>query len=296
MMRNTPDSNEEEPPPSDGGEKTPGEPVWIAGFASALNSRRIVKEAATANMEIVTEAPRRALAVTPHPDDCEGGCGGTLSKWIKQSGTEAVVVLCTNGDKGTGDRRMTPARLAATREREQQEAADVMGAKRVIFLSHPDGGLEDTPLFRGQLVRAIRRHKPEVILAIDPFRIFSHTHRDHRVSGQVAVDAAFTYAWNELHFPEQINQEGLETHQVREAYLWGTESPDAFVDISDYLELKAESLSRHVSQMSSDPVRRAERIRKGAARQGEAAGLAYAEGFRRVRFDPGSLAWEFMNS
>ena len=284
------------PSPPGYGQAATGEDVWIAGFASVIIGKQAVQEGTKSKMEIITEAPRRALAVTPHPDDCEGGCGGTLAKWIQESGTEAVVVLCTNGDKGTGDRKMTPARLAATREQEQQEAADVMGAKRVVFLSHPDGGLEDTRLFRGQLVRAIRRYKPEVILCIDPFRMTSHTHRDHRVSGQVAVDAAFTYAWNELHFPEQIHQEGLEAHQVREVYMWGTEFPDAYVDISSHLDLKAESLSRHVSQMSSDPVWRAERIRRGAARQGEAAGLAYAEGFRRIKFEPGSLAWEFMTS
>ena len=246
-------------------------------------------------MEIINDPPRRALAVTPHPDDCEGGCGGTLAKWIKEAGTHAVVVLCTNGDKGTSDREMSPARLAAIREREQQDAADVLGAKEVVFLSHPDGGLEDTPLFRGQLVREIRRHKPEVILCIDPFRSTSHIHRDHRMSGQVALDAAYTYAWNELQFPEQVTQEGLETHRVCEAYLWGSESPDIFVDIGDYLELKAESLGRHVSQMSSDPAERQERIRQGAARQGEAADLAYAEGFRRVRFDLGSLARQLIN-
>ena len=247
-------------------------------------------------MEIINHAPQRALAVTPHPDDCEGGCGGTLAKWIKEAATEAVVVLCTNGDKGTSDRDMTPAKLGAIREQEQQEAADVLGAKEVVFLSHPDGGLEDTMLFRSQLVREIRRHKPEVILCIDPYRSISHTHRDHRVSGQVALDAAFTYAWNPRHFPEQIRREGLEPHRVKEAYLWGTEIPDAFVDITDFMDLKAESLSRHVSQMSSDPVRRAERIRQGAAHQGEPVGLTYAEGFRRIRFDLGSLAWQFMNS
>ena len=273
-----------------------GDEVRIPGFASVITGQQDVKEGTKSNMEIINEAPRQVLAVTPHPDDCEGGCGGTLSKWIKESGTEAVVVLCTNGDKGSRDREMSSARLAATREQEQQEAADVIGVQRVVFLSHPDGGLEDTMLFRGQLVRAIRRYKPEVILCLDPFRGTSHSHRDHRVSGQVALDAAFTYAWNELHFPEQITQEGLETHRVLEAYLWGTEFPDAYVDISDHLELKAESLSKHVSQMGSDPVRRAEWIRRSAARQGEEAGLAYAEGYRRIRFEPGSLAWQFMNS
>ena len=119
-------------------------------------------------MEIITNPPRRVLAVTPHPDDCEGGCGGTLGKWIHESGTEAVIVLCTNGDKGTSDRKMSPARLATIREQEQQDAADLLGAKEVVFLSHPDGELEDTMLFRGQLVREIRRHKPDAVLCIDP--------------------------------------------------------------------------------------------------------------------------------
>lgn len=247
-------------------------------------------------MEIITVPPQRALVVTPHPDDCEGGCGGTLAKWIKESGTEVIVVLCTNGDKGTSDRNMPSGALAAIREREQQEASDVLGAKKVVYLSHPDGGLEDTLVLRGQLVREIRRHRPDAILCVDPYRSVSHTHRDHRISGQVALDAAFTYAWSYRHFPEQITQEGLAPHRVKDAYLWGSESPDAFVDIGDYLNLKVESLGQHASQMSSNPVERAGWIRQGAARQGEPAGMAYAEAFRRIRLDIGSTAWQFLNS
>ena len=80
-------------------------------------------------MEIITDPPRRILVVTPHPDDAEGGCGGTMGKWAKESGTEVVVVLCTNGDKGTSDREMPPQELAITREREQKEASEVLGVK-----------------------------------------------------------------------------------------------------------------------------------------------------------------------
>ena len=247
-------------------------------------------------MEIITDAPRRVLAATPHPDDCEGGCGGTLSKWIKEAETEVVIVLCTNGDKGTSDREMSPARLATTREREQQEAADVMGAKEVVFLSHPDGGLEDSMLFRSQLVREIRRHRPDVILCIDPYRSVSHTHRDHRMSGQVALDAAYTYAWSRLHFPEQLTEEGLEPHRVSEAYLWGSESPDICVDIDGYMDAKIDSLSKHASQMSGRSVDRPERIRRWAAHSSERTGLPYAEVFRRIRFEVGSMTWQFLNS
>ena len=188
-------------------------------------------------MEILTTAPKRAMAITPHPDDCEGGCGGALAKWVKEFDTIASVVMCTNGNKGTSDRDMNSDRLAATREIEQKNASNIVGVSDLVFLAHPDGGLEDTDLFRGQVTREIRRFKPNVILAVDPYRRISHTHRDHRKSGQVAIDAAFTYAWSYQHFPEQLIEEGLQPHCVEQALLWGGEEPDVFVDISDYLEV-----------------------------------------------------------
>ena len=177
---------------------------------------------------VMTEAPGSALVVTPHPDDAEGGCGATMAKWIAESGTKVVILMCTNGNKGTGDRSFTPEALAATREIEQQNAANVLGVSEVVFLRYGDGELEDTHAYRGQVVREIRRHKPEVVFGIDPYRVTSHTHRDHRHSGQAALDAAFSYAWSWQDFPEQIREEGLEPHRVREALLWGSERPGHF--------------------------------------------------------------------
>jgi LmbE family N-acetylglucosaminyl deacetylase len=117
------------------------------------------------------------------------------------------------------------------------------------------------------------------------------------MSGQVALDAAYSYAWSHLHFPEHIKEEGLAPHRVREAYLWSSESPDVFVDVENYLALKAESLSAHVSQMRRRTTEeRLERIQEGAAKHGETVGLAYAEAFRRIEFDLGSMAWLYLHS
>ena len=247
------------------------------------------------DFEVLTVAPRVVLAVTPHPDDCEGGCGGAIAKWVREFGTEAVVIMCTNGNKGTQERDLTPERLAAIREQEQLAAAEVTGAKDVVFLRYPDGGLEDTLLFRSQVVREIRRYKPDVILCIDPYRSTSHTHRDHRMSGQVALDAAFTYAWSYQHFPEQIAEEGLQPHMVEQAYMWGSESPDLFVEIGDYLEAKTLSLEAHASQMSpATTEERMSRISNNATRYKELTGVEYTEAFRRIRFSLGSVEWQFL--
>ncbi|MDA0263688.1 MAG: PIG-L family deacetylase [Chloroflexi bacterium] len=246
-------------------------------------------------MEILTTAPKRAMAVTPHPDDCEGGCGASLSKWVHESGTVGAVAMCTNGNKGTGDRDMTSERLAATRVVEQRAASDIVGISDVVFLAHPDGGLEDTELFRSQVTREIRRFKPDVILCIDPYRSKTHTHRDHRMSGRVALDAAFTYAWSYQHFPEQITEEGLEPHRVEQALMWGSEDPDVFVDIQPYLDVKVDSLGAHASQMSSSREERLERIKNNSGRHKELTGLDYVEGFRRITFNLGSLDWQLLH-
>ena len=251
----------------------------------------------SAGFEMLKTAPRVAMAVTPHPDDCEGGCGGTLSKWVKEFGTHAIVVMCTNGNKGTSERDLTPEKLAAIREQEQLAASDVVGATDVVFLRYPDGGLEDTMLFRSQVVREIRRYKPDLILCIDPYRSTSHTHRDHRMSGRVALDSAFTYAWSYQHFPEQITEEGLQPHMVEQAYLWGSESPDLFVEIGGYLEAKTLSLEAHASQMSpATTEERLSRISNNATRNKELTGVEYTEGFRRIQFGLGSDEWQFLYS
>jgi LmbE family N-acetylglucosaminyl deacetylase len=96
----------------------------------------------------------QVMVVTPHPDDAEYGVAGTVVRWVSQ-GKEVVYVVCTNGDKGTNDAGIKPEELAKTREEEQMAAATLLGVKEVIFLRHPDQGLEDTPEFRKEIVRLI---------------------------------------------------------------------------------------------------------------------------------------------
>ena len=147
--------------------------------------------------------------------------------------------------------------------------------------------------FRREVVREIRRHRPEVVMCMDPYRSTTHTHRDHRVSGQVTLDAISPCAWGRLYFPELMEEEGLEPHQVQEVYLWGGEAPDTFVDITETLELKFEALKRHVSQIS-DHQRLWERLQENGRRMGEQANLTYAEGFRRLRVVADPLAGGYL--
>ena len=226
--------------------------------------------------------PVQSMVVTPHPDDAEYGVAGTVARWVRE-GKEVVYVVCTNGDKGTNDINMKPENLAVVREQEQMAAANLLGVSQVIFLRHPDQGLEDTPDFRKEIVRLIRMYRPETVVTADPYRRYLW-HRDHRITGQVVLDAVFPYARDHLAYPDLLEQ-GLRPHRVGEVLLWASEELNYRSDITDTFDLKVAALRCHKSQMSQIPFPEAElqkwlRERHSQAAEGEDFELA--EAFHRV--------------
>lgn len=233
-------------------------------------------------LEEGAETARRmtpVLVVSPHPDDAESGAGGIIARWTAE-GRRVVLVVCTNGDKGTSDRTLVPERLAKIREEEQRKAADVLGISEVVFLRYPDQGLEDTADFREKIVRQIRTHRPETVVTVDPSRPYIR-HRDHYVTGRVTLDAVFPYARDHLAYPEHL-LEGLEPHKVREVFLWGAETPDTFLDVTDTFETKLRALKCHESQVGDGWELREIRARNRYEEVGKKIGVPYAEAFKRI--------------
>jgi LmbE family N-acetylglucosaminyl deacetylase len=233
----------------------------------------------------ITEVPDRAMVIFAHPDDAEIGSGGVVARWVA-SGCEVTYVLCTNGDSGTADRTLTPEQLAKKRADEQRAAADFMGVKHVVMLGYPDGELEDTREFLGDIVRAIRQYRPHTVFVHDPYRIRGFQHRDHRKAGITTTDAVYPYARDHLHFPEHVTREGLEPHKVRELWYWGMDDPDIIVDVSDYVDQQIAALVRHESQVPGFNVPSGEtigdRVKKAAAEHADGYGFRYGAVFRRL--------------
>ena len=84
----------------------------------------------------MNNVPRSVLLVTPHQDDAEGGCGGSVGKWTKY-GTEAVYVLCTNGDKGSSDPAMTSPALAAIGKKNSKTPPAYWESRRLSSFDTP---------------------------------------------------------------------------------------------------------------------------------------------------------------
>lgn len=237
-------------------------------------------------VEADQEIPQRVLVVTPHPDDAEMWCGGSLAHWISL-GAEVHYVLCTDGGKGTSDPNVTSQELSALRVQEQRDAAQVLGATQVVMLHHPDGELEDTSEFRKEIVRQIRLVQPDVVLCPEPYRRNLAWHRDHRVTGQVTLDAVFPAARDHLNFVELWRDEGLEPHKTATVLFWGTESANTFVDISDSMDTKVAAVMAHRTQVGGHTESEIRGFVEGRAQ--DAANSAdepkrFAEAFRKVTF------------
>jgi len=220
------------------------------------------------------------LVITPHPDDAEFGVAGTVVHWSRQ-GKVVVYVVCTNGDKGTDDIKIKPEKLAKIREKEQLEAAKILGVKDVIFLGHPDQTLEDTPEFRKEIVKFIRLYKPEIVVTADPYRRYIW-HRDHRIVGQVTLDAVFPYARDIWAYPDLI-EEGLKPHSVKEIWFWASENINHRSDITKTFDLKLKALRCHKSQIKESFSEEMEKwLCERAKSMAEGEKFKLAEGFHRA--------------
>jgi LmbE family N-acetylglucosaminyl deacetylase len=229
----------------------------------------------------VDEIPARALAVYAHPDDPEVSCGGTLARWAG-AGAEVHVVVCGQGDKGSSDPAAVPTELAERRAAEVAAAARALRLAGHHLLGIPDGDIENSATLRERLVRVIRHVRPDVVVCPDPTAVFFGSryfnHRDHRQVGWATLDAVAPAAASPHYFPD-----AGPAHQVAAVFLSGTLEADAWVDISDSIEAKAEALLCHESQLGETGEWLRQVVRQRAEEGGRQVGVAYAEGFRLLR-------------
>lgn len=233
------------------------------------------------------DSPQNILVILAHPDDPEFFCGGTLAKWA-QAGHRITYQLLTCGDKGFNPSTvadMTPDVLCAIRHEEQMAAAKVIGVGAVHFMDCPDGYLVPDLDLRRDIVRMIRRFKPDLLVTCDPqtlFTLFGINHPDHRAAGQATLDAVFPAAGNPVFFPELLI-EGHLPHMPREVWCSLTLQPNVVVDITDTWSIKLEALLQHKTQIGDmDPF--IERMKSRRAEDSTDENPRFEERFRVVKY------------
>lgn len=230
-------------------------------------------------------SPKSVLAVAAHPDDLDFGFAGSAARWAAE-GANVYYLILTNGNKGTEDRSYTPHQLRDTRRTEQRAAAKTLGVKKVFFCDYEDGLLEVTPEVKKDVVRIIRKTRPEVVYCMDPTQVYSLgwfgiNHTDHRAAGQATIDAVFPLARDHLSFPDLLANEGLEPWKVKTVLMTNFDRQNFSVDISEYLETKLAALACHASQIP-DVKATLGMVRQRAQEAGKSKGCRYAESFLRL--------------
>jgi len=229
-----------------------------------------------------------ALAVFAHPDDAEWLFGGTILRLTAQ-GAEVNYVCATDGSTGTVDRTTTPAEVAAIREKELRAAADVLGVSEIAYLGYSNDELEVTKALRRDIVRQIRRFRPQVILTMAPHRLpdapVDLLHADHMAVSEATLVAAYPESYMPFSHPDLLDEEHA-PFRVDEVWTTAYREADLYVDVTDQVDTKMAAIMCHRSQNGKawdDPAWMLEhQVGPSMLLAGEKVGCRYAERYLRV--------------
>jgi LmbE family N-acetylglucosaminyl deacetylase len=119
------------------------------------------------------------LVVAPHPDDESIGCGGTLRLHVER-GDQVDAVFFTSGELGLEELAADAARKV--REDEAEQAAEILGLRRLVFLRHPDWFLDDVAeAAQADLVRLVEELAPRRVL----YPHEGEAHPDHAATARI---------------------------------------------------------------------------------------------------------------
>jgi N-acetylglucosamine malate deacetylase 1 len=185
----------------------------------------------------MTDSKLIILAIGPHPDDVEGGMGGSIIKFLK-FGHEVHIVDLTNGEP-------TPHGTVETRHEECKKATDLLGLTSRATLDLPNRYLFDNIEARKKVAEVIRKVRPDILFL--PY--WEDAHPDHIQTTQIGEAARFyakltkTNMAGEPWYPRRIFY-----------YLWSHLKvhiyPAFIIDISDEYEKKIEVVKSYESQFA----------------------------------------------
>ena len=201
------------------------------------------------DMEIPS-IPSKVLVVTAHPDDVDFGASGTVATLVA-GGSQVTYCIVTDGDAGGFDPTVPRADIPGIRRAEQVAAAAVVGVTDVRFLGYKDGELAVTHDLRRDITRVIRQVQPERVLTMSPVRNWDRigaSHPDHMAAAEATVQAIYPDARNQFAHPSLMADEGLDEWVVPELWMFGSPTPNTFIDVTDLWPVKLAALRAHESQ------------------------------------------------
>lgn len=221
------------------------------------------------------------LAIGVHPDDVELGCSGTLINEIR-NGKKIGILDLTQGELGTRG-------TVETRYLEAAEAAKIIGSSVRENLKMRDGFFKNDESHQLQLIQAIRKYQPEIIIG----NILDDRHPDHGRAGHLISDSCFLSGLSKIETKDaggKLQQKWRPKYFLQYMQDWYHE-PDLLVDITDVFEQRMQAINAystqfHTSESSAEGpqtyISTPDFLDSVIARSrmlGKRIGVKYAEGF-----------------
>ncbi len=222
------------------------------------------------------------LAVGSHPDDVELSCSGTIAKEVDR-GKKVGILDLTRGELGTRG-------TAEIREQEARAAAEILGVVTRDNLEFSDGFFENNTAHKLEIIKIIRKYKPEIVLC----NAIEDRHIDHGKGARLVSEACFLSGLRKIETIMNGNkQKAWRPKQVLHYIQWKNLEPDIVVDITGYIDKKVESVKAYKSQFydenNSEPATPIsssnflESITYRSRDLGRLINTEYAEGFNSAR-------------
>ncbi|MGY8946109.1 MAG: bacillithiol biosynthesis deacetylase BshB1 [Flavobacteriales bacterium] len=177
------------------------------------------------------------LAFGAHPDDVELGCGGTLAKEISL-GKKVGIIDLTRGELGTRG-------SVETRNKESQAASKIIGVSVRENLDFRDGFFVNDELHQMEIIKFIRKYKPEIILC----NAQDDRHIDHPKGANLVSDSCFLSGLSKIKTElNDVSQNEWRPKNVYHYIQWKNSSPDFLVDISGFIDVKLDAIKAYSSQ------------------------------------------------
>lgn len=223
------------------------------------------------------------LAFGAHPDDVELGCGATIAKEIALGKNVGIIDL-TRGELGTRG-------TAEIRDQEAANSARILKLAVRDNLNFKDGFFKNDEVHQLEIIKQIRKYQPDIVLcnAIDD------RHIDHPKGSKLVSDACFLsgLAKIETQYEGQI-QVAWRPKLVYHYIQWKNIEPDFVVDVTDFMDVKIQSILAYSSQFydpnSKEPETPItsknflESVKYRAQDLGRLVNVDYAEGFTVERY------------
>ncbi|MBI4931271.1 MAG: bacillithiol biosynthesis deacetylase BshB1 [Bacteroidetes bacterium] len=218
------------------------------------------------------------LAFGAHPDDVELGCAGTILKHI-EDGKKIGIIDLTRGELGTRG-------TAATRKKEAEVSAKMLGVSMRENLAMADGFFLNDKNHQLKVIQKIRQYQPDVVIVNAPI----DRHPDHGRGAQLVSDACFLAGLPKIKtLLKEKSQKAWRPKAIYHYIQFNPHKPDFIIDISAHFEKKMETISAFASQFYNPHSKEPETLisspeffnllKKRCEEHGKKIGVRYGEGF-----------------